>query len=91
MLNDPSNPLTDEQLEELGKEDFDSFLEYLDGQSAELLKKARPLNSYELKRMSSITAAEQNKQLSEEEFQKIKKLGKKNESQILNKNKDGRN
>lgn len=91
MIYDPNNPLTDEQLEQLGKEDFDSFLEYLDGQSAELLKKARPLNSYELKRMASITAAEQNKQLSEDEFQKIKKLGKENESQILNKTKDGRN
>lgn len=31
MKYDPKNPLTDEQLDKLGKEDFDSFLEYLDG------------------------------------------------------------
>lgn len=30
MLYDPQNPLTDEQLEELGKEDFNKVLEYLD-------------------------------------------------------------
>jgi len=31
MKYDHDNPLTEEALEILGKEDFDSFLEYLDG------------------------------------------------------------
>ena len=31
MKYDPNNPLTDEQLDELGKKDFDGMLEYLDG------------------------------------------------------------
>lgn len=30
MKYDPNNPLTDEESEKLGKEDFDAFLEYLD-------------------------------------------------------------
>lgn len=30
MRYDPNNPLTDEQLEKLGKDDFDGFLEYID-------------------------------------------------------------
>ena len=28
MKYDPNNPLTDEELEQLGKDDFDSMLEY---------------------------------------------------------------
>jgi hypothetical protein len=34
MKYDPNNPLSEEQLDKLGKEDFDSFLEYLDGMEA---------------------------------------------------------
>ena len=30
MKYDPKNPLTDDELDKLGKEDFDSFLKYLD-------------------------------------------------------------
>lgn len=30
MRYDPNNPLTDEQLDKLGKDDFDGFLEYID-------------------------------------------------------------
>ena len=33
MKYDPKNPLSDEELDKLGKEDFDGFLEYLDGMS----------------------------------------------------------
>lgn len=39
MLFDPNNPLTDEELEQLGKDDFDSMLEYLDGMSAHQSRK----------------------------------------------------
>ena len=42
MIYDPNNPLTDEQLEQLGKEDFDSMLEYLDGVSAHITRKGNP-------------------------------------------------
>ena len=31
MKYDPNNPLSDKELDKLGKEDFDGFLEYLDG------------------------------------------------------------
>lgn len=30
MRYDPNNPLTDEQVEKLGEDDFDGFLEYID-------------------------------------------------------------
>ena len=30
MKYNPDNPLTDEEVDKLGKEDFDGFLEYLD-------------------------------------------------------------
>ena len=30
MRYDPENPLTDEQVEKLGEDDFDGFLEYID-------------------------------------------------------------
>ena len=30
MKYDPKNPLSDKELDKLGKEDFDGFLEYLD-------------------------------------------------------------
>ena len=36
MLFDPKNPLSEKELEELGKKDFDSFLKYLDSKSAYL-------------------------------------------------------
>ena len=33
MKFDPNNPLTDKELDKLGEEDFEGFLEYLDGVS----------------------------------------------------------
>ena len=85
MKFDPNNPLTDEELDKLGKEDFDGFLEYLDGQSEHLRKHTRPLNSHETKKMASISAALQGKQLTDEEFERAKEIGKQNEKDILNK------
>ena len=49
MIYDPNNELTDEQLEKLGNEDFDSMLEYLDGQAEYLKKFTKPLSSYHTK------------------------------------------
>ena len=85
MIYDPNNPLTEEELDKLGEEDFDSFLEYLDGKAAHLKKFARPLNSHETKKFASATAAMNGKQLTDEEFERIKELGKENERKILNK------
>ena len=85
MKYDPRNPLSEEELDKLGKEDFDSFLEYLDGQTEHLKKNARPLNSYEIKKFVSLTAAMEGRKLTDEEFEKAKELGKKNERNILNK------
>lgn len=34
MKYDPKKPLSDEELDKLGKEDFDGFLEYIDGMDA---------------------------------------------------------
>lgn len=85
MKYDPNNPLSEQELDELGKEDFDSFLEYLDGQSEHLRKNSRPLNSHETKKMAAITAAMSGRQLTDEEFERAKEIGKENEKNILNK------
>jgi len=85
MKYDPNNPLSDKELDELSKEDFDKFLEYLDSQSEHLRKYTRPLNSHETKKMASLSAALQGKKLTDEEFERAKEIGKQNEKDILNK------
>ena len=85
MKYDPNNPLSEQELDKLGKEDFDSFLEYLDRQSEHLRKHSRPLNSHETKKMAAITAAMSGRQLTDEEFERAKEIGKQNEKNILNK------
>lgn len=85
MKYDPMNPLSEEELDKLGKEDFDSFLEYLDGQSEHLRKYSRPLNSHETKKMAGLTAAFEGRKLTDEEFERAKEIGKQNEKNILNK------
>ena len=85
MKYDPNNPLNDDELDKLGKEDFDSFLEYIDGQSEHLRKHSRPLNSHETKKMAAITAAMSGRQITDEEFERAKEIGKQNEKNILNK------
>lgn len=85
MKYDPNNPLTDEQLDELAEKDFDLFLEYLDSQSEYLRQDVRPLNAYETKRMAGLTAALQGRQITDEEFERAKEIGKDNENKILGK------
>ena len=85
MKYDPNNPLTDAQLDELAEKDFDMFLGYLDSQSEYLRQDVRPLNSYEVKRMAGLTAAMQGRQLTDEEWERLKEIGKNNENKILNK------
>lgn len=89
MKYDPNNELTDEQLEKLGEENFDLMLEYLDSQAEYLKQFSKPLSSHHTKRFASMAAANQGKQLTEEEFERTAELGKKNErkakEQVLNK------
>ncbi len=47
---DPNNPLSEEELDDLGKVDFEGFLEYLDSQSEYLKQFSKPLSSYHTKR-----------------------------------------
>ena len=42
MKYDPKNPLSDEELDKLGKKDFDGCLEYLDGMSEHKKRKKNP-------------------------------------------------
>ena len=82
MKYDPNNPISDEELDKIAKEDFDKFLEYLDSKSAYLKNKTRPLNSHELKKMAMLDAKIQGKEVSDEEWESIKEIGKQNEEQI---------
>ena len=79
IVYDPNNELSEEELNKLGDDDFDAFLDYLD-QKAEYLKKfTKPLDPYHLKRY-----AEQSKKdstgesLTTEELKKLQKLGEQN-------------
>jgi hypothetical protein len=42
MKFDPNNPLSDDELKVLGDNDFDAFLEYLDGMEAHKKRKGNP-------------------------------------------------
>lgn len=79
MIYDPNNELTDEQLENLGNEDFDSMLEYLDGKAEHLKKFTKPLDPYHLKRFAEQTKKDTTgESITTEELQKLQKLGEKN-------------
>lgn len=82
MKYDPNNPISDEELDKIAKEDFDKFLEYLDSKSAYLKTKTRPLNSHELKKMAMLDAKIKGKDVSNEEWESIKEMGKQNEEKI---------
>ena len=58
MKYDPNNPLTDEELDKLGKDDFDGFLEYLDGKTEHLKQFSKPLSSYHTKRFAALDKAQ---------------------------------
>ena len=85
MKYDPNNELTDKQLEKLGEEDFDKMLEYLDSQTEYLKKLSKPLSSHHTKRFASMNAANQGKQLSEDELKQAENIGKKNEKSAIKK------
>jgi hypothetical protein len=83
MIYDPNNELTDEQLENLGNEDFDSMLEYLDGQAEYLKKFTKPLSSYHTKRFAAGAAKSSGKDITDEELKAAEKIGKKNEQEAF--------
>ena len=79
MKFDPENQLTDEQLDKLGEEDFDGFLEYLDGKSEYLKKFSKPLSSYHTKRFAVMAAESTGKKIDDETYQSANEIGRKNE------------
>lgn len=81
MKYDPNNPLTDEQLDEIAGKNFDMFLSYLDSKSEYLRSKSRPMNSHELKQVAGLSAAMNGTQLTDEEWESVKKQGKLNEEE----------
>ena len=85
---DPNNPLSDVELEILGEENFDDFLDYIDQKAEHLKQFSKPLSSYHTKRYAYISAATQGKELTKEELKKAGELGKKNEDAAFNKIKE---
>ena len=79
MIYDHENPLSDKELEKLGEENFDKFLEYLDSQAEHLKQFTKPLSSYHTKRYASLTSAQQGKTITDEELKKANEIGRKNE------------
>ena len=85
LVYDPNNPISDEELDKIAKEDFDKFLEYLDSKTEYLKSKTRPLNSHEMKKFAAMAAANEGRTISDEELERAKKIGKENEQKIRDK------
>ena len=82
---DPNNPLSDVELEILGEENFDDFLDYLDQKAEHLKQFTKPLSSYHTKRYASLTSAQQGKTITDEELKKANEIGRKNELEAIDK------
>ena len=82
MIYDPNNPISDEELDKIAKEDFEKFLEYLDSKTEYLKSKTRPLNSHEMKKFAAMAAANEGRMITDEELERAKKIGKENEQRI---------
>lgn len=78
MKYNPENELTELELDELGKTDFDAFLTYLDEKAAYLKQFTRPLETYHTKRFAGASAAMQGRALSDRELEAAKKIGREN-------------
>ena len=85
MKYDPNNPLSDKELDKIGKDDFDGFLEYLDGKTEYMKQFTKPLSSYHTKRFASLSLAQQGKQITDEELNKANEIGRKNELEAIDK------
>ena len=88
MIYDHENPLSEKELELLGEENFDDFLDYIDQKAEHLKQFSKPLSSYHTKRYASISAATQGKELTKDELKKAGELGKKNEDAAFEKIKE---
>jgi|TARA_R110001592_G_scaffold338982_1_gene626445 hypothetical protein len=76
---DPNNPLSELELENLGDENFDDFLDYLDQKAEHLKKSSKPLDPYHLKRFAAQSKMEsKDEALSVEEIKKLQKMGEEN-------------
>ncbi len=82
LVYDANNPISDEELDKIAKEDFDKFLEYLDSKTEYLKSKTRPLNTHELKKFASLAAANEGRKISDKELERAKEIGKENEDKI---------
>ena len=76
MKYDPNNPLSDEELDKLGEENFDTFLEYLDSKAEYLKQYTKPLGRYHTKRFAALDAVHQGKEVTTELLSKAAELGK---------------
>ena len=75
MIYDPKNELTDTELSALDEKDF---FEYLDTKAKYLKQFTRPLESYHTKRFAGIGAAIEGRELTNDELEAAKKIGKEN-------------
>lgn len=73
MKYNPENELTEAELDELGKVDFDAFLNYLDGKAAHLKQFTQPLGQYHAKQFASQTKGAE---LTTKELKRAKELGR---------------
>ena len=85
MIYDHENPLSEKELELLGEEDFDKFLDYIDQKAEHLKQFTKPLSSYHTKRYASLTSAQQGKTITDEELKKANDIGRKNEQKAIDK------
>jgi hypothetical protein len=85
MKYDHENPLSEKELELLGEENFDDFLDYIDQKAEHLKQFTKPLSSYHTKRYASLTLAQQGKQITDEELKKAETIGKRNEKKVIDK------
>ena len=79
MKYNPNKELTEEEINKLSEEDFDSFLEYLDSKSEYLKKFTKPLSTYHLKKYASIDASTKGESLDDDDIKNLNKLGRQNE------------
>ena len=76
MIFDPTNELTDDQLELLSD---DNLFEYLDAKADYLKQFTKPLDTHNLKQFSAADMGLRNKEVTLDDLKRIKKLGKENE------------
>lgn len=73
MKYDPKNELTEIELDELGKVNFDAFLAYLDEKAAHLKQFTAPIGQYHAKQFASMTKGGE---LTTKELKRAKELGR---------------